>query len=137
MARPLLGMKAIRYRSAWIWLAVAVVAVAAVTRAEAGAASPAAYAHPVLGFLSGHPNAGTLATRGVPRLLRNWSPRQSKAGLGGYGSGLWQAMLPVLFVGLVAPLTFLASRLPQFACRMLPAPVLPSSFQRPPPARLA
>jgi hypothetical protein len=137
MARSLPGMKAIRYKSAWIWLAVAVVAVAAVARTEAGAASPAAYVHPVFGFFSGHANAGALATHGVPRLLRNWSPRQSNANLGSYGSGLWQAMLPVLFVGLVAPLGFLASRSPRSVCRMLPAPVLPSSFQRPPPTRLA
>jgi hypothetical protein len=130
-------MKATRYRSAWVWLAVAVVAVATVARADAGAVRSAAYAHPVLEFLAGHSNAGAMASRGVPRLLKDWSSRQARAAVRSSGDNLLQAMLPVLFIGLVAPLGFLAFRTGLSDCRLHTAPVPASSFQRPPPAWLA
>ena len=52
-------------------------------------------------------------------------------------AGAWAAILPVLFVGVISPL----SLLPRLACfynsRRPEAPVLPASFQRPPPFLLA
>jgi hypothetical protein len=130
-------MKSIRYRSAWVWLAVAVVAVASMARTEASAARSAAYAHPVFEFLSGHSGSGTLAAHGVPRLLKNWSSRQANSVVRSSGASLLQAMLPVLFIGLVAPLSFLAFRAVLSGCSLLASPALPSSFQRPPPALIA
>src|ERR1700733_6344 len=103
-------MKSTRYRSAWIWLAVAVVAVATVARTEAGAAKSAAFAHPVFEFLSGHSNSSAFTPRGVPRLLKNWSSHQAVAAARNSSESLMQAMLPVLFIGLIAPLGFLAFR---------------------------
>ncbi|MGA2250459.1 hypothetical protein [Terracidiphilus sp.] len=136
MAHLLSGMKATRYRSAWIWLAVAVVAVATVARAEAGAANSAAFAHPVFEFLSGHSNSSAFTPRGVPRLLKNWSSRQAYSAARNSSDSLMQAMLPVLFIGLIAPLGFLAFRTDFSRC-YLASPALPSSFQRPPPVSLA
>jgi hypothetical protein len=134
-------MKTARYRSAWVWLAVAFVAVAATTRAEGGSVNSAAYTHPVFQFLSGQSSSYAIAQRGVPRLLKNWSSdrssRQSSANPRNSASGLWQTMLPVMFIGLVAPLSFLALRSSLSDRRRLTAPALPFSFQRPPPARLA
>lgn len=122
-------------------LAVAFVAVGAVARVEAGTVNSAAYAHPAFGFLSGQTGSYTLAQRGVPRLLKawssEWSSRQSNAGARSSASGLWQTMLPVMFIGLVAPLSFLALRSSLCDRRRLTAPALPYSFQRPPPAGLA
>jgi hypothetical protein len=129
-------MKATRYRSAWIWLAVAVVAVATVARTEAGAAKSAAFAHPVFEFLAGHSNSSALTPHSVPRLLKNWSSRQTIAAARNSNADLMQAMLPVLFIGLIAPLGFLAFRTDLSHCD-LASPALPSSFQRPPPVVLA
>jgi hypothetical protein len=52
-------------------------------------------------------------------------------------NGIWLAVLPILFVGFIAALSLLSP----FACfymgRTPEAPALPTSFQRPPPFRLA
>lgn len=45
----------------------------------------------------------------------------------------WTAILPVLFVGLMAPLTLVCARLVFADSRRPLAPALPSKFQRPPP----
>ncbi len=126
-------MKSTRYRSAWIWLAVAVVAVAAAARTEAGAANSAAFARPVFEFFSGHSSSSAFAPSSVPRLLKNWSTRKASAAVRHSGQGLLQAMLPVFFIGIIAPLGFLALRV-DFSRNPLAAPALPCSFQRPPPA---
>ena len=49
-------------------------------------------------------------------------------------SGAWMAMLPVLFVGLVVPLSLISPRSFHSLGRRRAAPALPWSFQRPPPA---
>ncbi len=136
MAHLFPGMKATRYRSAWIWLAVAVVAVATAARTEAGAANSAAFAHPVFEFLSGHSSSSALTAHGVPRLLKNWSSRQASTASRNSGDSLMQAMLPVLFIGLIASIASPSFRTGP-RCPPLASPVLPSSFQRPPPFSIA
>jgi hypothetical protein len=126
-------MKVTRYKSAWIWLAVAVVTVAAVARAEAGAANSVAYVHPVFEFLSGHSNSSALATHRVPRLLKVWSARQANDA----GASLMQAMLPVLFVGLITSLCSPALRSNFSTDRLQSSPLLAFLFQRPPPVFVA
>ncbi len=49
----------------------------------------------------------------------------------------WLAILPILFVGLISPLTLLPCEASGYASRIPDAPFLPSSFQRPPPFLLA
>jgi hypothetical protein len=126
-----------RNRSAWIWLAIAAMAVATLARAEAGVHSATAYANPVFEFLAAHQNAGVMVATGDARHLQRTSARQSKASLVGSDPGAWTAMLPVLFVGLVSPLSLVSPRSIQSLGRAPAAPPLPFSFQRPPPALLA
>lgn len=129
-------MTAARYKNAWIWLAVAAMAVASLARVQAGIESATAYANPVFEFLAGHPADGALAATSVPRLLANGSARQAKGLSHGADPGAWMAILPVLFVGLVAPLNLLSPRAMLCLGRRPAAPALPFSFQRPPPSLL-
>lgn len=134
-------MKTTRNKSAWVVLAVAVMVVATLARAEAGRTGSTAYVHPVLGLLSGHANAGALTSRDVPQLLKNWSAlragQRTSTITQARNSGVWQTMLPVLFIGLAAPLNLISFRSTASACRVPSLPALSTSFQRPPPARLA
>ena len=43
------------------------------------------------------------------------------------------AILPLLFVGVISPLTLFPAIVPSYASRIPEAPARPSSFQRPPP----
>jgi hypothetical protein len=45
----------------------------------------------------------------------------------------WLAILPILFVGVISPLSLLSPLAFVYAGRTLDAPALPSRFQRPPP----
>lgn len=125
-----------RQRSAWIWVAIAAIAMATVARAQAGVQSATAYTHPVLEFLASHSSA--TVTSGDASLVGHRSDRQVRTALsGGAGSGVCAAMLPVLFVGLVAPLNLVSSRFSLSLGRTPSAPALPFSFQRPPPLFLS
>ena len=46
------------------------------------------------------------------------------------------AVLPILFAGMISPLSLLAPLASVYAGRTPEAPVLPAAFQRPPPSRL-
>jgi hypothetical protein len=122
-----------RHRSAWIWVAVAAMSLAFVARAQSGAQNARVYTNPVLEFLAGHPNAQPEAANTVQRFLHS---RTARVKLYGSGAGVWAAMLPVLFVGLVSPLNLLSPK--SFRCigRAPAAPSLPFSYQRPPPATI-
>jgi hypothetical protein len=48
----------------------------------------------------------------------------------------WLAMLPVLFIGLIAPQTLLATLAIRDSIRTADVPVRHASFQRPPPFRI-
>ena len=49
----------------------------------------------------------------------------------------WLAILPLLFAGIISPLTLLAPLAYAYVGRAPAAPVLPTLFQRPPPFRIA
>lgn len=49
------------------------------------------------------------------------------------GSPDWLAILPILFVGVISPLSLLSPLACAYAGRTPDAPALPSRFQRPPP----
>ncbi len=52
-------------------------------------------------------------------------------------AGAWLAVLPILlFVGMISPLSLLSPMAYMYLGRTPSAPVLPVSFQRPPPIRL-
>jgi hypothetical protein len=109
-----------------MWVAIAAITLASVSRAEAGLDSAGAYAHPVLQFLASHSQSAA-AKPGVPR------PAQRGSLFRDSGAGAWMAMLPVFFVGLVAPLRPSPARFGRAIGKTHAAPLLPSSFQRPPP----
>lgn len=118
-----------RNKNAWLWVAIAAISLASVSRAEAGLQSAKAYAHPVLQFLASH-SQHPVARQSPPRFAqRGYLFRDS-------GSGTWMAVLPVQFVGLVSPLSQFSSLCARYPGHTSAAPLLPASFQRPPPSLL-
>jgi hypothetical protein len=55
----------------------------------------------------------------------------------GADNGAWLAILPLLFLGVISPLSLLSPLAFEYAGRAPEAPALPVSFQRPPPFRRA
>ena len=52
-------------------------------------------------------------------------------------AGAWLAVLPILFVGVISPLSLLSPLANVYLGRTPDSPILPSSFQRPPPFAIA
>src|ERR1700744_801936 len=123
-----------RQKSAWIWLAVAAIAVVTLARAEAGLPKGAAFTNPVLEFLSAHAGSGAFAALpGNHDLGSVRSHRSSyRTGVGATGAGMWAALLPMFFIGLIAPLNLISARAAHSLGITPQAPVLSSLFQRPP-----
>src|SRR5579871_3887169 len=125
-------MTGTRNRNAWMWVAIAAIALATTARAEAGLQSARAYAHPVLEFLA-KGQAQHLAAKPVSRFTQPLSPRQARAIARNASIGMWRAILPVFFIGLVAPLDLISAAFVQETCRQFSDPSLSALFQRPPP----
>ncbi|HEY3627397.1 MAG TPA: hypothetical protein VGL00_13975 [Terracidiphilus sp.] len=129
-------MRTNRYRNAWVWLAVAAMAAVSLARVEAGA-NATVDSNSVLAFLSGQQNVATLSAGGGPQIVRSGSTgKVSGVYLHDAASGAWTAMLPVLFIGLLTPLSLISRRSMLSRERTPAVPALPCSFQRPPPALL-
>lgn len=126
-------MTANRHKNAWIWLAIAAIAVATLARAEAGLPKAAALTHPVLEFLSAHASGDGFATasRHGSRStgLRHASQKD--------GVGAWTVLLPIFFIGLIAPLNLISARAALSLGITPSTPALSYLFQRPPPALLS
>jgi hypothetical protein len=116
-------------------VAVAAITLASVARAEAGLQSARAYANPVFEFLAGNHVAQPAALHGVARQAQQRT--QARAASQAPLSGAWIAMLPVLFIGVVSPLNQLSPGSVLCLGGMPSAPLLPGSFQRPPPFQIA
>ncbi|HEY2859875.1 MAG TPA: hypothetical protein VGJ21_15750 [Terracidiphilus sp.] len=129
-------MRSSRNRSAWIWVAFTAIALASVAQAEAGLQSARGYAGPVLQFLAGSHASQAPATPGSPRVAQHRNQRQARVASQPHVSGTVLAMLPVFFVGLVAPLNEISPRSVVCLGGAPSTPLLPSSFQRPPPVIL-
>ncbi|HLY39698.1 MAG TPA: hypothetical protein VKR52_00745 [Terracidiphilus sp.] len=121
-----------RQRNAWVWLAVAAISVATLARAQAGAPNAPFYSNPVLQFLSSHANADRLAATGVQA-----SAHETRNLSRGISYGPLLAMLPVFFIGLVAPLNLVSAQAVLCLGHRFSAPAPPFLFQRPPPLFLA
>lgn len=126
-----------RNRNAWIWVALAALTLASVASAESGTKSPRDNAQPVLEFLAGGHTAQTALPHGIPRLTQSRNTGRIEA-LSQQGvAGAWMTMLPVLFVGVVSPLNQLSQGSVLCLGSVPAAPLLPPSFQRPPPLQIA
>lgn len=130
-------MTPIRNRNAWMWVAVAAIAVVSLARVQTEIGNPSTYTNPVLAFLAGQQNTPAVSDAGSPQIVRIGSSRKgSGIYLHNGASGAWTAILPVLFIGLVAPLSLITARSILSLGRTPSFPVLPEKFQRPPPAIL-
>ena len=121
-----------RNRTAWIWVAIAAISFASVSRAEAGLLNAKTCAHPVLAFLARSQAQDSLAKPGVPRYVQSGS-RQISSIFRDAGTGTWMAVVSVLFVGLISPLSLLSPATFRSRGCTPASPLLPAAFQRPPP----
>ena len=120
-----------------MWVAVAAMAVVALARVQTGVENAAVSSNPVLAFLAGQQNPAAVVAAGGPQIVRIGSARRgSGVYLHDASSGGWTAILPVLFIGLVAPLSLVSPQSIVSLGRTPSAPALPFLFQRPPPASL-
>jgi hypothetical protein len=107
---------------------MAAISLASIARVQSGVENARAYADPVIKFFAAAQHVDAEASA---KAHRGGSPAQTG------GSGLGLSLLPVFFVGLVAPLALklIGARLRQ---QRVPAPPsLSALFQRPPPIFLA
>lgn len=117
-----------RPSGAWIWVAVAAITLASLARAQSGIEYARAYATPVMKFLAASQLADSDVSSPAHRTVSS-----SQTGT----SALTLELLPVFFVGLIAPLDLLSARSAFRIEFALLAPDLPYLFQRPPPVRFA
>jgi len=118
-----------------MWLAVAAMAVASLARVDSSIGTATVYTNPVLAFLAGQQNTASAAASNSTHYVHLGSARRASAVfLHQAAPGAWTAVLPVLFIGLVTPLSLISPNSLLSLGRRLSAPALPSLFQRPPPA---
>jgi hypothetical protein len=114
-------------KGAWIWVTVVAISLASLARVESGMEHSRAYTDPVIKFLSViAPDSGISASA-----ARAASPSHASA------STFVLGLLPVFFIGLLAPLNLLSARSVLCLGRALLTSHLPGLFQRPPPALAA
>lgn len=123
-----------RNRTAWMWVAIAAVAFTSVASAEAGMQPSRGYAHPVFEFLARTQTQNPGAHSAALRFANPGPRRQANSLLRKAGSGALIAMLPVLFIGLVSPLTLVSLASIRCLGRAPATPPLSALFQRPPPS---
>ena len=119
-----------------MWLAIAAMAVVSLARVEGTTGYSTAYSNPVLAFLAGQQSAVEFVPDGHQVLHLGTARGHSAAFLHGAVPGAWAAILPVLFIGLIAPLSLISPKSFLSLGRTPAAPALPCRYQRPPPALL-
>ncbi|MGB6192194.1 MAG: hypothetical protein WBF42_06995 [Terracidiphilus sp.] len=123
-----------RNKNAWIWVAIAAISLASVSRTAGGLESARAYANPVLHF----PVLRFLVKSYSVSAVANSGPAvrfaQRASLFRDAGTGAWIAFLPVCFVGLVA-LNLISARFRRTSNPLPATPLLAVSFERPPPVR--
>ncbi len=116
-----------RSRGAWVWVAVAAISLASLARAQSGIENARAYATPFIAFFSSTHMAEPSASA---------STQLPASTLRGDVFSNVLNLLPVFFVGLVAPLSLWTTRPALCVGGAIPALDQPSLFQRPPPSFL-
>jgi hypothetical protein len=125
-------MRGMANRNAWIWLTVAAITLATLSRTEAGLLNAKAFANPVLEFLTKGQSHSVAASPVAAHLFPRASSRRNH-GFTVSSIGAWNSMLPVFFVGLLTPLVLLSVSFFQSFDLAHCEPLLSVSFQRPPP----
>jgi hypothetical protein len=117
-----------RPKGAWIWVAVAAITLASLARAQSGIEHARAYATPVMKLFAASQLADSNASS--PTRRAGLTPRSRT-------STLNLELLPIIFVGCIAPLSL--PFVPTTLSIGSPHPALSHSdlFQRPPPVFLA
>ena len=113
-----------RSKGAWIWVAMAAISFASLARVQSGVENARAYADPVIKFFAAAQHADADA---LGKAHRAGSPVRT----GGRDLGL--DLLPIFFVGLVAPLALEQFRARPCLQRAFLAQPISALFQRPPP----
>lgn len=127
-------MNSARNKHAWLWVAIAALSLASVSRGEAGLDSARASSNPVLQFLARSHNGSATAKLGAARYAQRSAARSLSSVFRSARAEAWTAFLPVCFVGLVA-VSVHASGTARIV-QPQPSPVEhPALFQRPPPQR--
>lgn len=119
-------MTGARNKHAWIWVAIAAISFASLSRAESGLDTARAYSNPVLHFLVKSQGASAAARTGMVRSAQRASILRDAR------TGAWVAFLPVCFVGLIAFSVFAPAAI-RIRNPRPSAPRLAQLFQRPPP----
>jgi hypothetical protein len=117
-----------RSKGAWVWVAMVAISFASLARVQSGVENARAYADPVIKFFAASSQADSDAS-----VRADHSNSLTRAGA--YGIDL--NLLPVFFVGLVAPLTLQSEPVGLCLKRTPAAQPLSTLFQRPPPFSLA
>lgn len=127
-------MTGTRHKNAWIWVAIAAIALASAARAQSGFEISRTYASPVIAFLSAERASQPVAAQH----FGTWRPTHGDHAISQHdgGASFWLELLPVLFVGLLSPLSLLSARSLLSLGQAFPAPAISALFQRPPPAQL-
>lgn len=116
-----------RSKGACIWLALAAISFASFARVQSGVEQARAYADPVIKFFAAGPQTDSDASAKAQRAA---SPQLAV----GFNLGL--NLLPIFFVGLVAPLVLETFRTCHFQHCAAARPYSSTLFQRPPPGFL-
>jgi len=126
-------MKTRRNTNAWIWVAFAALTLASVAPAESGPQLAKASGNPVFAFFAGSHAAQPASLHGASRPAQHRPTRRFQTPVRDGFAGAWLALVPVFFIGLVSPLKLLSPRSVLCLGGVHSAPLLPGSFQRPPP----
>jgi hypothetical protein len=125
-----------RNRSAWVWVTIAAIALVSVARADGSRHSTKAGMRAALALLHRGQSLPLAAKPGMAQLIPRATARRVTKLLQSSGIGACVGILPILFVAMVSPLGVLSTASVPRSSRTPAAPLLPFSFQRPPP-RLA
>ena len=119
-----------RSQRAWMWVAVAALAVSMLARAQSGVYAARAYASPIFeAFAEYQAAADHEASAHAGSTQRSVSRHDSSA-----GQQFVAGLLPVLFVGLLLPLTVLRKGSARTTGNTPSSLTRPFLFQRPPPS---
>ena len=119
-----------RRQRAWMWVAIAALSVSMLARAQSGVYAAKAYATPIFEAFAAYQAAADHEASSHPGSAHRGFTRHDSSASQPFIADL----LPVLFVGLLLPLTLFSARASLSLGRAPSSPARPYLFQRPPPS---